>query len=162
MTLKNTILIATGGIIMLGALFAGCASYPHSSEQAVDRIQQSAQFRDGQFHNEKEVNVMKLSNIWGALKEAMFNKHPLAVPEQEIPLEPLQAEDLAHQADDTFRFAKLGHSSLLIEISGQLVLTDPVFSKRASPVQWAGPERFHPLPFNIDDLPNIDAVIICR
>ncbi|UTW49404.1 MBL fold metallo-hydrolase [Bacterioplanoides sp. SCSIO 12839] len=160
MTLKNTILIATGGIIMLGALFAGCASYPHSSEQAVDRIQQSAQFRDGQFHNEKEVNVMKLSNIWGALKEAMFNKHPLAVPEQEIPLEPLQAEDLAHQADDTFRFAKLGHSSLLIEISGQLVLTDPVFSKRASPVQWAGPERFHPLPFNMDDLPHIDAVII--
>ncbi|NMS18703.1 hydrolase, partial [Vibrio parahaemolyticus] len=41
-----------------------------------------------------------------------------------------------------------------------LVMTDPVFSDRASPVQWAGPKRFHQTPITIEDLPTIDVVVI--
>lgn len=35
-----------------------------------------------------------------------------------------------------------------------------MFSKRASPVQWAGPARFHAPPIGIDELPPIKAVIL--
>ena len=54
----------------------------------------------------------------------------------------------------------LGHSSVLLEIGGVRVLTDPVFSKRASPFQWMGPARFHETPVPLDELPKLDAVVI--
>ncbi len=39
-------------------------------------------------------------------------------------------------------------------------MTDPVFSERASPVQWAGPKRFHRTPIDVDALPQISGIII--
>ncbi|MVN90176.1 MBL fold metallo-hydrolase [Mucilaginibacter aquatilis] len=58
------------------------------------------------------------------------------------------------------RITWVGHSSLLIEIDGKRILTDPVWSKRASFVQWAGPKRFFDAPLPLDKLPQLDAVII--
>lgn len=59
-----------------------------------------------------------------------------------------------------FRVTWLGHSTLLIEIDGARILTDPVWGERASPLPFAGPRRFHPPPVAIDALPPLDAVII--
>jgi L-ascorbate metabolism protein UlaG (beta-lactamase superfamily) len=47
-----------------------------------------------------------------------------------------------------------------LKLHGEFFLTDPVFSERASPVQWAGPKRFHQAPISIADLPPIKAVIL--
>ena len=58
------------------------------------------------------------------------------------------------------RVTWLGHSTLLIEIDGVRVLTDPVWGKRASPLAFAGPKRFHPPPAPLAALPPLDAVII--
>lgn len=55
---------------------------------------------------------------------------------------------------------RLGHSSVLMHIDSTWILTDPVFSERASPIQWAGPKRFHPAPITASSLPYIDIVII--
>ncbi len=54
----------------------------------------------------------------------------------------------------------LGHSTVLIEIEGVRVLTDPVWGKRASPAQFAGPKRFQPVPVAIKALPPIDIVVV--
>jgi L-ascorbate metabolism protein UlaG (beta-lactamase superfamily) len=54
----------------------------------------------------------------------------------------------------------LGHSTVLIEIDGLRVLTDPVWAKRASPTQLAGPKRFQPVPLALKALPPLDAVVI--
>lgn len=54
----------------------------------------------------------------------------------------------------------VGHSTALIQAGGLQVLTDPVFSERASPVSWAGPKRAQPPGLRIDDLPPIDVVVI--
>ena len=54
----------------------------------------------------------------------------------------------------------LGHSTVLIEIDGVRLLTDPVWGLRASPSQLAGPRRFQPVPVALDALPPIDAVIV--
>ena len=54
----------------------------------------------------------------------------------------------------------LGHSTVLIEIDGVRVLTDPVWGARASPSQLAGPKRFQPVPVALKALPPIDAVVI--
>ena len=54
----------------------------------------------------------------------------------------------------------IGHSTMLWQVGGLNILTDPQFSRRASPVQWAGPEREVPLPVQLDELPRIDVVLV--
>ncbi|MDF0606534.1 MBL fold metallo-hydrolase [Neisseriaceae bacterium TC5R-5] len=54
----------------------------------------------------------------------------------------------------------IGHASSLIQLAGLNVLIDPIWSQRASPVQWAGPKRQVPLPMQLHELPAIDLVLI--
>src|SRR5258706_5966195 len=58
------------------------------------------------------------------------------------------------------RLTWLGHSTVLIEIDGVRVLTDPVWGARASPSQFAGPKRFQPVPVALRALPAVDLVVI--
>src|SRR4051812_16885041 len=53
----------------------------------------------------------------------------------------------------------VGHSSVLLQIGGMNVLTDPMWSDRASPVQWAGPRRAMSPGIDFDELPDIDVVL---
>ena len=81
-----------------------------------------------------------------------------------IPGAPLPAvnplESWKKGADTGFRATWLGHSTVLLEIDGFRVLTDPVWGERASPLAIAGPKRFQPVPVSISQLPPLDAVII--
>ncbi len=54
----------------------------------------------------------------------------------------------------------IGHASLLIQVAGLNILTDPVWSERASPVQFAGPKRVNPPGVNWEDLPPIDIALV--
>ena len=54
----------------------------------------------------------------------------------------------------------VGHATMLVQASGLNVLTDPVFSERASPVQFAGPKRAQPPGLALAQLPPIDVVLI--
>ncbi len=54
----------------------------------------------------------------------------------------------------------IGHAAVLLQIEGKNILTDPHFSERASPVQWAGPGRIVQPGLSLEDLPRIDAVVI--
>ncbi|MBP7452162.1 MAG: MBL fold metallo-hydrolase [Ottowia sp.] len=54
----------------------------------------------------------------------------------------------------------LGHSTVLLEIDGWRVLTDPVWGQRASPSTLVGPKRFHPAPVALRDVPDVDVVVI--
>lgn len=58
------------------------------------------------------------------------------------------------------RYGYINHATVLLEIEGVTFLTDPVFSQRVSPVQWAGPKRVRPPAINIDTLPKIDMVLL--
>ncbi len=58
------------------------------------------------------------------------------------------------------RVTFVGHSTTLLQTGGLNVLTDPVWSGRASPVAWAGPRRHRPPGLRFDDLPRIDVVLL--
>jgi N-acyl-phosphatidylethanolamine-hydrolysing phospholipase D len=64
----------------------------------------------------------------------------------------------ANRTDTTVTW--LGHATLLVQVAGLNLLTDPQFSARASPVSFAGPQRRIPLPLALADLPHIDVVLI--
>ena len=61
---------------------------------------------------------------------------------------------------DDLTLTWVGHSTFLIQIGGLNLLTDPVWSERASPVQWLGPRRVVPPALAFDALPAIDAVLV--
>lgn len=54
----------------------------------------------------------------------------------------------------------IGHATVLVQLDGVNVLTDPQFSERASPVRFAGPRRLNPPGLAFEDLPPIHAVVI--
>ena len=54
----------------------------------------------------------------------------------------------------------VGHSTLLLQIDGVNVLTDPQWSRRASPTRFAGPRRLNPPGLDFDALPPIHLVLI--
>lgn len=79
------------------------------------------------------------------------NPWPAAVPV--IPARP-------EASVDALRITMIGHATLLIQISGLNILTDPVWSVRASPVAFAGPRRVTAPGIAFGDLPKIDAVLL--
>jgi len=118
----------------------------------------SPQFHDGKFRNPvpmREHSLGEMARLWWNF---MFNKPAGTVPKGTIPVRTLSAAALLAAPDNTLY--RLGHSTMLIKLAGEFYLTDPVFSERASPVQWAGPARFHAPPIAIDALPPIKAVIL--
>ena len=65
-----------------------------------------------------------------------------------------------HAHPDTARATWLGHSTVLLQVGGLNILTDPMFSERASPLQWIGPRRVMAPPLALVDLPPIDVVLL--
>lgn len=68
-----------------------------------------------------------------------------------------QAVDLEKTGDGVWW---LGHASMLLRMSGQYLLIDPVLSSRASPVPFAGPKRKTPVALDLAALPQLDAILI--
>ena len=54
----------------------------------------------------------------------------------------------------------INHSTFLIQLMDLNILTDPIWSKRASPVSFAGPKRMRPPGIRYEDLPSIDHVLL--
>ena len=54
----------------------------------------------------------------------------------------------------------INHATVLLQTSTLNILTDPIWSERASPVSWAGPKRQRPPGIRFEDLPSIDVVLI--
>lgn len=77
---------------------------------------------------------------------------PRAEPELAEPRVPAEADEL--------RVTWVGQATFLVQMPGLTLLTDPMFSDRASPFGWAGPRRFSPPGLTLDALPPIDAVLI--
>lgn len=120
------------------------------------RMQASPQWHNGRFENSPPYvsNLSLLRELHDYMGEEVRQ------PQREVPVLPMQAEDLARPAAPGLRAWWLGHASALVEVDGVRILTDPVFSKRASPFPFAGPARMHPVPLPLSQWQNIDAVVI--
>jgi len=123
---------------------------------------------------------MKASPLWSG--ESFRNQHPIApglrdtdAPkptlgdflcggERRVPAGPLPSMDPLEgwqkPPASGMRATWLGHSTVLIEIDGLRVLTDPVWGPRASPTRLAGPKRFQPVPVALGAMPPLDLVVV--
>ncbi len=128
-----------------------------------ERIEASPRYKDGKFHNTAPLLStlapgQSLGKRFGIVSE-FVRGGPGRFPDVALPVEsPLTS--WAHPAETGLRATWLGHSTVLLEIDGVRVLTDPVFGERVSPVSWAGPRRFHRPPVDVRALPELDAVLV--
>lgn len=124
----------------------------------LERIQKSPHYKDGSFQNRIHTPVMaEDASYFKMMREFLFNKN------QRYPEKPLTAikTDLKTLSTQETTIIWFGHSSYLIRVNGKLLLIDPVFSERASPVQSIGSKRFatdHL--YTTDDIPPVDAILL--
>lgn len=58
------------------------------------------------------------------------------------------------------RYTFINHATVLIQVDGINILTDPILSERCSPISWVGPKRVRAPGVEFDKLPKIDLVLI--
>ena len=155
-------------IIFAGALVlffsSGCLSNFGSSPsgERLKEIEKSPNYdrEKEQFKNKlKTAQGLKGGKAWDTMRRFLFGKEE-RTPGNTFPVKRLNDLSFENKHNDSLRIMKIGHSSVLIEIEGKFILTDPVWAERPSPVAFAGPSRFHSVPIDIEDLPELDAVLI--
>ncbi len=119
------------------------------------RMTASLQYVDGRFENTPPQNTERA--LLRTLR--LYRQGNVRQPTFAIPVVPLPPEQLRTPPVPGLRAIWFGHATVLVELDGVRVLTDPVLSDRVSPVP-VGPTRFHPPPIALADLAGIDAVVI--
>ena len=116
----------------------------------------SNQTPDGHFQNPYTVAPQKsfFSFLWMRMRTDWVD----VTEASQVPKVKVNPVELRSSQQDQVLW--LGHSTFLIQVDGVNILTDPVFSERASPVSFAGPKRYTPIALKLDELPQIDAVVI--
>ncbi len=121
----------------------------------LSRIQKSPQYQAGHFANPQPL----VNDFWGMLRDMWH------ASDHVNPSSPVDVAKLSPRVYDTpppsgLRVTWFGHSSMLIEIDGKRVLTDPMWSEHASPIGWLGPRRWYPAAVQLEELPKLDAVVV--
>jgi L-ascorbate metabolism protein UlaG (beta-lactamase superfamily) len=131
----------------------------HAGGLRLERMKASPRYADGMFHNTTPVSPgLKKGTAAPTMSEFLCGG------QRRTPRGPLPSVSPLpywHRPPETaLRATWLGHSTVLLEIDGLRVLTDPVWGARASPVTFAGPKRFQPVPAAIAALPPLDAIVV--
>jgi L-ascorbate metabolism protein UlaG (beta-lactamase superfamily) len=137
-------------------IVSGCEAFGARARGArLARMERSSEWRDGHF-----VNPQPLDNhFWRSIADLSGTSKD-ASPRMPLPVAALDPRTFVVPPASGLRVTWFGHSSMLLEIDGYRVLTDPVWSERASPYSWIGPRRFAPPVIALSELPAIDVVVI--
>jgi L-ascorbate metabolism protein UlaG (beta-lactamase superfamily) len=134
--------------IGLMILSTACSSQP---------LQESENFDGKRFFNPGGPGTKSFSSLLKWRWTANPTPWPEATQENlTFPPPPTQSNLDTNEASFTF----INHATVMIQTQNFRVLTDPVFSKRVSPLSWVGPKRYHPPGIEFKDLPKIDMVWI--
>ncbi|HKY36313.1 MAG TPA: MBL fold metallo-hydrolase [Polyangiaceae bacterium] len=116
------------------------------------RAQKSAQYRDGAFTNDPPPPEQDLGVNFQEWRGDQVRRPPAPFP--------LRKPSLPQTPDPGLRAIWFGHATVLVEIGGRRVMTDPMLSEHAFPVKLIAPRRNNPPPLTLEQLPRIDVVTI--
>jgi N-acyl-phosphatidylethanolamine-hydrolysing phospholipase D len=118
-------------------------------------LEQRPHFRNGRFHNRYSSERHGALQALKWLPEFIF----LRLPKVHFPvLRPDVVMLKANRSESTLTW--IGHSTFLIQTGGLNIITDPVFSDRASPFAAVGPRRMVPPAMAYADLPPLDIAVV--
>lgn len=164
--LKWTFGSIIGAVVVIGVigfLFVGLSPQFGGKASEAQKIQYAAtgHYSDGVFTNKEEI-VMEVDchSVTQMLKE-LLDPDPHIAPLEDIAVVKVPKDILTVSQDGFTRITWLGHSSFLLEMDGKKILLDPVFSQYAAPHALLGRQRYSSqMPFELADIPHVDAVII--
>lgn len=142
-----------------GAAFGAASTGPRR-----DRMENSTRFAHGMFRNTKskdELAHLRVGSMSGPAGD-YFKSGGRRAPTTTLPMDEDTLQRLGEVDDEGLRLTWLGHSTVIIEIDGVRIMTDPVFGDRASPSRIVGPKRFHktPLPLSAIDDRLVDVITV--
>jgi N-acyl-phosphatidylethanolamine-hydrolysing phospholipase D len=154
-------------LLTLAAAFALPAAATEPAAAATPAHHTASGFRNRFIEQVDKPLSMLLRWRWEALRDGLPRppQEPVAsvapalgqlARYQQPTLQPVAAPAPAHPPSVTW----IGHATTLVQAGGLNVLTDPIFSERASPLPFAGPKRAQPPGIALGDLPAIDVVVI--
>jgi len=132
----------------VSVLVAGCAPSAGYNGDA------NPYFDGKHFHNRdnSDKNIFDvLRMVWGGLFEA--SEWPESVPNPD-------AASIHERVHEGMRVTYVNHATVLLQVAGLNILTDPVYSERVSPFTFVGPKRVRAAGIALDQLPDIDLVLI--
>lgn len=128
------------------------------SGKRLERILKSTNYKHNQFQN--PIHTPMEAPPFEAFKE-MKKNDPLRTPAFPLETVPLDTERYLRTKPHEVLLSWLGHSTILIKINGVTIITDPVFSQRASLFQFMGPKKLqYTHAFELSELPPIDVVLL--
>ena len=143
--------VTTDGLSNFGA---------NPSGASLERMKKSPHFDGKKFKNPIATDMTPSFRRTADMTFRWVKGKEVRRPHKEIPVVKLEKSSFDPGPPDGLRITWMGHSTVLIEIDGKRILTDPVWGKRSSPSSIAGPKRFHPPPIPLEELPPLDAVVI--
>ncbi len=146
-------------LLAVSVFFAsgGCAAFGGTPRgERLERMKRSPNY-----HNRRFVNIYRIQKFRvGRALKSFLNGSSYKTPRKALPVQRRNRADYAQAPASGLRVTWLGHSTLLVEVDGHRILTDPVWSNRAGPGLGLGPKRFFAPPLPLEQLPRLDAVII--
>lgn len=109
---------------------------------------------DGKKFISDGVGEKNISDIFKMVRAIFFEKQkwPIYIENKTYPIPPAKSVNLI--------VTYINHSTFLIQVDGINIITDPIFSGRASPFSFVGPQRVRQPGFEIKELPTIDVILI--
>jgi len=154
--------IKNSAMAIMGYSMFGCEP-TLAGDELSERYNHSPNYYSGKFQNLiKTSEGPKPGTSLSMISEVIFGQEERE-PSFQLPVNQLGSTFFNSSPANGLRATWIGHSSVLIEIDGRCILTDPVWSDRLAPVSFAsfaGPKRFHKPPIEIGSLPKLDAVLI--
>jgi len=145
-------------LVFMNALLFGCSSSSPDQMSRQQRIEANPQWNGKKFQNIDPTPDPSIGEMGTMFWDLIFKKPKGGTTDTPLPAERL---DLARWPKDRdLQFAWLGHTTYLFEVEGKWVLTDPMFSKSAGPIDLFSPKRYSDLPISAEQLPHIDVVLI--
>ncbi|MCK4838495.1 MAG: MBL fold metallo-hydrolase [Desulfobulbaceae bacterium] len=146
------------GFLLSQISFFGCATANADDLIREQRIAESPQWNGKIFQNPESVPATEWGKSLKVFWNYFFNKPEGYTPSPTLPAEPFDISQWDGPRD--LQFAWLGHSTFLIKVDDKVILTDPIFSKRAGPFGWLSPARYSKTISSTANLPEVDAVLI--
>jgi L-ascorbate metabolism protein UlaG (beta-lactamase superfamily) len=137
-------IVLAGALLLAAAAVAGLEMHGSRKEEGIYQNRYAVTGTRGSFL------MWQLERLWRGIPKAP--SRPI------LPVKP-DLDFIRGNRDET-AITWVGHATLLLQLDGLNILTDPMFSDYASPIPPLGPKRNQPPGVALSDLPHIDVVLV--
>ncbi len=148
------ILLGINLFIWINPTFGAKAKYINQK-----KLEASPNFKNGKFQNLEETVMMTSEGSRGGAIKKFIKGVENDRPNEALETIVFNNEEFLKN-DTGITYTWFGHSTLLINLNGKIIITDPVFTKAASPVPFLNKSFNYENEYSVEMLPEIDVVLI--